>query len=467
METFDLIIIGGGAGAFAAAIKANQLGAKTLMVNHGLPLGGTCVNVGCIPSKNLLRAGEILYYSQHHNFSGIKLRVDEFDFGKTVQEELEVVAEMRKEKYENVLKSLSNVTFIEGRSKFISPTEIEANGQKYRGKKFIIAAGSRANVPIIPGIRQTGYLTHTQALANKTQPKSVLIIGAGPLGLEFAQMFHHFGTKVTLLVRGSTILPRTEPEIAQALQKYLSDEGIKIYTDAETISAHREGPEKAVKAKIKGADQEFRVEEILVAAGKTANTKDLNLQVAGVEIDDRQAVKVNDYQQTSADHIFAVGDVTNQKLRLETTAGREGTLAAKNALTGSREGINYWQVPYAVFTHPAAAGIGMTDAEVIETGGTCRCQTVDFSQIPKAAAVKDTRGVIKMVINPENRKILGIHLAAPQAADIINQGIYILKAGMTIDDVIDSMPVFPTLSEAIKIAALSFTADISKLSCCV
>ncbi len=481
MEEYDLIIIGGGAGGFAAAIKANELRAKTLMVNHGLPLGGTCVNVGCIPSKNLLRAGEVLYYSQHHNFGGIKLRADEFDFGKTIQEELDVVAAMRKEKYETVLKNLQNVTFIEGKAKFASPIEIEiddpsfakasAGKQKYRGEKFIIATGSTANVPSIEGIKKVGYLTHIEALSNQKQPKSLIIIGAGPLGLEFAQMFHHFGTKVTVLQRGNTILPRVEPEIASTLEKYLSDEGIGLYTEAETLSVRKQGLEKVVRVKIKGVEQEFPAEEILLAAGKTANTKDLNLQVAGVEIDPStgsgQAIKVNEYQKTSQDHIFAVGDITNQKLRLETIAGREGTLAAKNALTGSKDGINYWQVPYAVFTYPAVAGIGMTDAEVIESGGRCNCKTIDFSKVPKAGAIKDTRGVTKMVINAENRKILGIHLVAPEAADIINQGIYILKGGMTIDDVIDGLPVFPTLSEAIKIAALSFTTDINKLSCCI
>lgn len=464
---FDLIIIGGGAGAFATAIKANELKAKTLMVNHGLPLGGTCVNVGCIPSKNLLRAGEVLYYSQNHNFGGIKLRADEFDFGKTIQEELDLVAAMRKEKYENVLKNLENVTLIEGIAKFVSPNEIESNGKTYQAKKFIIASGSTANVPPIEGIRETGYLTHIEALANKTQPKSLVIVGAGPLGLEFAQMFHHFGTKVTILQRSNTILPKVEPEIVSALEKYLIEEGIDIYKETETISARKEDGEKAVKAKVKGTEQEFKADEILLAVGKTANTKDLNLQAAGVEVDERQAVKVNEYQKTSQDHIFAVGDVTNQKLRLETTAGKEGTLAARNALTGGKDGVNYWQVPYAVFTYPAVAGIGMTDAEVIESGGRCTCGTVDFSKVPKAGAIKDTRGVIKMVVNNENRKILGIHMVAPEAADIINQGIYILKGDMTIDDIIDSLPVFPTLSEAIKIAALSLTTDINKLSCCV
>lgn len=467
MDEYDLIIIGGGAGAFSAAIRANELKAKTLMVNHGLPLGGTCVNVGCIPSKSLLRAGEVLYYGQHHNFGGIKLRLEEFDFGKTIQEELDLVAALRKEKYENVLAGLTNVTFVEGKAKITSPNEIEVEGKRYSGKKFVIATGSKAFIPPIDGIKEVGYLTHIEALANKKQPKSIIIIGAGPLGLEFAQMFHHFGTKVTVLQRGKSILPKVEPEIVSALHKYLTEEGMTIYTEAEVLSARKEDNEKVVKAKAKGVEQEFRAEEIFLAAGKTPNTKELNLEAAGVEVDEKEAIKVNEYQKTSVDHVFAVGDVTNQKLRLETTAGKEGTFAAKNALTGSKDGVNYWQVPYAVFTYPAVAGVGMTDADVVEFGGKCTCGTLDFAKIPKAHAIRDTRGVIKMVVNNENRKILGIHMVSPEAADVINQGIYILKAELTIDDLIDSLPVFPTLSEAIKIAALSLTTDINKLSCCV
>lgn len=467
MNNFDLIIIGGGAGAFAAAIKADELKARTLMVNRGLPLGGTCVNVGCVPSKNLLRVGEVLYYGQHHNFGGIKLRVDEFDFGKTVQEELDLVVTLRREKYENVLKNLKNVQFIEGEARFVSADEIEVEGKTYQGKRFVIATGSTANVPPIEDIKEVGYLTHIEALANKNQPQSLVILGAGPLGLEFAQMFHHFGTKVTVLQKRSSILPRVEPEITTALEKYLTDEGIKIHTGVEVLSVRKEDNNKIVKTKVKGVEQEFRAEEILLATSKTANTKDLNLQGAGVEVDERQAIKVNEYQKTTADHIFAAGDVTNQRLRLETTAGKEGTLAAKNALTGSKDGINYWEVPYAVFTYPSVAGIGMTDADVVQYGKVCTCKVIDFSNVPKAHAIRDTRGVIKMVVNNHDRKILGVHMVAPEAADIINQGIYILKAGMTVDDVVDSLPVFPTLSEAIKIAALSFTTDITKLSCCV
>ncbi|MDZ7586568.1 MAG: FAD-dependent oxidoreductase, partial [Patescibacteria group bacterium] len=186
---FDLIIIGGGAGAFAAAIKANELGAKTLMVNSGLPLGGTCVNVGCVPSKTLLWAGEVMHQAKHHNIPGIDIEVKNFDFQKVVQHELDLVAKLQDEKYRNVLNQLEHVTHVEGKATFVSPNEIEVEGRKYQAKKFIIAAGSTAAVPPIAGIKEVGYITHIEALKLKRQPKELTVVGAGPVGLEFAQMY--------------------------------------------------------------------------------------------------------------------------------------------------------------------------------------------------------------------------------------------------------------------------------------
>ncbi len=209
MGEYDLVIIGGGAGAFASAIKANELGAKTLMVNQGLPLGGTCVNVGCVPSKTLLWAGEVMHLAKHHGIPGIDIEVKNFDFAQVVQHELDLVAKLRAEKYEKVLNGLENVTHIEGKATFVSPNEIEVDGpafakasagkQKFKAKKFIIAAGSTATVPQIENIRDVGYITHIEALKLKQQPKELIVVGAGPVGLEFAQMYARFGTKVTIL----------------------------------------------------------------------------------------------------------------------------------------------------------------------------------------------------------------------------------------------------------------------------
>jgi mercuric reductase len=468
MQDFDLIIIGGGAGAFAAAIKANELGAKTLMVNQGLPLGGTCVNVGCVPSKTLLWAGEVMHQAKNHGIPGIDIEIKNFDFAKVVQYELDLVEKLRDEKYEKVLSQLEHVTHIEGGAMFVSPTEIEieVDRQKYAAKKFIVAAGSTAAVPLIENIREVGYITHIEALKLKQQPKELIVVGAGPVGLEFAQMYSRFGTKVTILHRGSSIF-RGEEELITRLTEILTDEGITIKTNVQVKSARKGGDKKTISYSIDGKTEEVSGDEILLAVGKTPNTQDLALNKAMVEIDEKQSIKVNPQFQTSQSHIYAVGDVTNTPLRLEPTAGREGTLAAENALKDTQNSIDYNTVPWTIFTDPQLAGVGFTEEEQMKKFGTCMCKTVSFKDVPKALILNRTEGLIKMAIHPETKQIMGIHILAPNAGELIAEAMMLIKNKNTIDDVINSLPMFPTLSESIKIAALSFTSDIKKLSCCV
>ncbi len=469
MEKYDLIIIGGGAGAFSAAIKANELKAKTAMVNAGLPLGGTCVNVGCVPSKTLLWAGEVMQLAKSHNIPGIDLEVKNFDFATIVQHELDLVAKLRAEKYEKVLSGLDNVTHIEGKAAFVSPNEIEVGGQKFRAKKFIIAAGSTATVPLIEDIREVGYLTHIEALQIKNQPKELIVIGAGPLGLEFAQMYARFGTKVTILQRNVSIFPPAERELTDRLAEILTKEGITIKTNVQIKKAYKEGDKKVLvyKEADLSAETLVKADEILLATGKTPNTQGLGLNNVGVELNEKQAIKVNPQFQTTQPHIFAVGDVINLPIRQEPTAGREGTLAAENALNNDKNSIDYTTVPWTIFTDPQLAGVGFTEDEQMKKLGVCACRTVSFTDIPKALIINRTEGLIKMAIHPESSQIMGVHILAPNAGELIAQAMWLVKNKNTTDDVINSLPMFPTLSEAIKIAALSFTKDISKLSCCI
>ncbi|GMQ94915.1 MAG: mercury(II) reductase [Patescibacteria group bacterium] len=473
VKTFDLIIIGGGAGAFAAAIRANEISSasggkiKTAMINAGLPLGGTCVNVGCLPSKILLHAGEVLHAAKHHNIPGIEIEVKNFDFNRVIKDELIMVDMSRRDHYDKVLEHLEHVTFIEGRAMFVSKHEIEVNGKKLAAKKFIIATGSTANVPPIEGIRETGYVTHIEALKLTRQPKELIVVGAGPVGLEFAQMYARFGTKVTVLEFGQTIFRPGEPELMAKLRKIMEDEGITIFTNAKVIKASRKDDKKIVTYEHDGKTGEISADEILLAVGKTPNTKDLALEKSGIKIDKRKAIIVNKFFRTNKAHIFAVGDVSNAPLRLETTAGHEGTLASKNALGGTKDSIDYDTVPYAIFTDPQFASVGWTEARQVKETGTCACRTVPFTVIPKAQVIRRTEGLIKMSIDPKTKRILGIHILAPNASDLIAQAATLIKNKNTIDDVIHSTPVFPTLSEAIKYAALAFVKDISKLSCCI
>ena len=457
MRNFDLIIIGGGEGGFASAIKANELGAKTLMINSGLPLGGTCVNVGCVPTKFLVAVGEFL----HH------CKAKSFDFEKIIEGELKLVNNLRRDRYDKVLKSLEKVEFIEGKAKFISPKEILVNQKKFSAEKFIIATGSTANVPPIKGIKEAGYLTHIEALKITKQPKSMAVIGAGPVGLEFSQMYSRFKTKVTLLEAGPNIFPPAEPELTERLAEIFKKEGIKIETGAKVEKVEKSKSGKIISYLRNNKKEKIKVEEILLAAGKTANTEYLDLEKAGVKINERKAILVNSYFQTSAPHIFAVGDVIALPLRLEMTAAREGTLATENALLGTKKTIDYNSVPYTIFIDPQLASVGLTDEQAIKKGIKCSCRTISFKALAKAQIIKRREGIIKMVINAQTKEILGVHILAPQAGDLIAQAMVLVQKKMTIDEVINSLPIFPTMSEAIKLVALSFKKDISKLSCCI
>jgi len=467
MKNFDLIILGGGAAAFAAAIKANELKTKTAIINYGLPAGGTCVNVGCVPSKLLLHAGEVLHMVKHHGVPGIELEVKNFDFNKVIEDELKIVKGFRNEKYEKILDNLEYVTYIEGKASFLGKKEVIVNDEKLTADKFIIATGSTANVPLIDGIREVGYVTHIEALKLDKQPKELAIVGAGPVGLEFAQMYARFGTQVTILQSRERIFPHGEVELIAKLAELLEKEGIVIKTNVEVKSARNENGKKVLSYTANGKMEEVAVDEILLAAGKTANTEALNLDIPGVEVNDRKAVVVNSNFETNISYIYSVGDATNLPFRLETTAGHEGTLVAENALDEKKNSIDYTTVPYAIFTDPGYASVGLTEDAQMERDGVCACRIVPFEAIPKAGIVRRTEGLIKMGIEPKTNIIVGVHILAPNAADLISEAMVLIKNKNTIDDILNSEPVFPTMSEAIKYVALSFTKDLSRLSCCI
>lgn len=464
---YDLIIIGGGAGAFAAAIKADELDAKTALINDGLPLGGTCVNVGCVPSKTLLHAAEVIYTARNHGIPGINLDVKQFDFGQVVQDELDLVKRTHQEKYEDVLTGLSHVTHIKGHVSFVSSHTVQVNGQTLQAEKFIIATGSTAIVPDVEGLAEAGYITHIEAMRLKAVPKRLAVIGAGPVGLELAQLYARFDSQVTILQQADSIMPSAEPVLTARLQHILQSEGISIQTSAQVTNVVAGDDAKSLFYSSPAGEKTVEVDEILVAAGKTPNTTDLNLAAAGVEVNDKQAVITQPNLQTSQAHIYAVGDVTNLPLRLETTAGREGTYAAENALSGSSKFIDYEAVPYTVFTDPQLASVGYTEEQQMTELKACACRTLSFDKVPKALITKRTEGVIKVAIHPQTRVITGVHILAPNAGDLIAQAMVLIKNKNTIDDLEDMLPVFPTQSEAIKLVAMSYTRDVSRLSCCV
>ena len=477
MDPHNLVTIGGGAAAFAAATKANDLGKTALMINTGLPIGGTCVNVGCMPSKNLLTVGDEFYYGQHSRFKALlNGHKPSFDFAAAIAEKDEIVASARQSNYINVIESMDDITYLEGRARFISPNQVEVNGDIYEAGKFIIATGSSTKPLPVPGLDETGWLNNVTAMELTDPPESMIVIGGGPLGLEFAQMFSHFGTRVTVLEAMDQILPRHEPEVAAELQKALEEEGIRFRIGVTVESVRKENRQKVVTVRTgKGAQrrhsfkadtEELGAQELLLAAGVQANTTDLGLERAGVETEANGFIKVNQFYQSDNPDIFAAGDCVG-RMALETVAAKEGSLAAENGLTGSQKAIEYDQVPSAVFTNPQVASVGLTEEEEMRRFNACACRTIYMDAVPKADVVKENRGVFKMVIHPSNSKVLGVHIVSPYAADLIHEATLAVKFGLTVDDIIDTVHVFPTLSEGIKRVAQAFTRDISVMSCCI
>ncbi len=466
MNRYDFVILGGGAAGFAAATVADELGAQTAMVNTGLPLGGTCVNVGCVPTKHLLAVAESLDATRRPRFEAIAAFSPSFDFSRAIAEKDGLIDRMRETNYRTVLAGMLNVDFFPGEGRFVSPHEIEVDRKRIEGERFLIATGASPLIPPFPGLDDVGYLTNREALALERLPESLIVIGAGPLGLEFSQMFARFGSKVTVLTHGERILSREEPEIATALANYLTEEGITIHTRVEVRSLRKDGEMKTMEAVIDGEETTLTAAEILIGVGVRANTGSLDLVRAGVEIKGNGDVAVDDHLQTSTAHVFAAGDATGPP-HLETVAAKEGHIAALNALTDANEAIDHSAIPHAVFTSPQVASVGMTEEAYAREHQLCSCRTVEMRYVPKARAINDTRGLIKITIDPKTLAIIGVHILAPLAAEMIHEAVLAVKNKMTIDELIDTVHVFPTLSEGIKLAAQSFRRDITAMSCCV
>ena len=465
MKKYELIILGAGAAGFSAAIKANELETDTLMVNNeAIGLGGTCVNVGCLPTKHLLHVADLIYKFKNLNQTGLKGGI-EHSFREIMENKDRIVNTLRREKYEDVLKNLGHVDLVIGDAVFKSKDKIEVNGEVYQGKKFLISTGSSTFVPPIEGLKEAGFLTNVTALSIRDLPESILVLGGGPLGVEFSQIFSRFGSKVTVVEVADRIVSREEHELANMLKKYLIDEGVKVYTETKATKVEVKGGKKIVHAYRNGEMLKFEVDEILVATGRRPNTDKLNLDKVNVKTGRRGEILVDEYMQ-AAGNIWAAGDVTGEPM-LETVAAREGMIAANNALTLEKVKMDYNVIPHAVFTDPQLAGVGLTEHQAKEQGIKYITSTIEMKFIPKAVAINDIRGATKIIAEKETRRIIGVHMLSSGASDIIHEAVMIIKNNLTIEDVVDTLHIFPTLSEAIKITAQSFKRDITKISCCV
>ena len=455
---YDLAIVGSGGGAFAAAIAARRRELRVVMIERDI-VGGTCVNIGCIPSKALLAAAEARWRAGQRRFPGITTQAGAVDFAVLVAGKREIVETMRQEKYVD-LAAEYGFEIIGDSASFVEGPALEVDGRRIEAAHYLVATGAHPYVPDIPGLSGSGYVTSTTAMELEHLPASMLVLGGGPVALEQAQLFAHLGTRVTMLVR-SRLARREEPEIADAVRAAFARDGITVVEHTVPIEVRRDGNEVVVTS----TEREFRAEQLLVASGRRPRTAGLGLEAAGVAVGAGGEVHVDADMSTTNSRVWAAGDVTGHP-QFVYVAAKQGALAVDNAFEHAGRRIDYAALPRITFTNPTIASAGMTEAEAHAQGLECECRVLGLDKLPRAIVSRRTDGVVKLVAERDTGRVLGVHLLADGAGDAILAGVYAIEGHRTVTDLADSWDPYLTMGEAIHLAALSFARDPSKLSCC-
>jgi mercuric reductase len=460
---YDLAVIGAGSAGFSAAIAAADQGAQLALVGAGT-IGGTCVNIGCVPSKTLIRAAETLHNARAAaRFAGIHAEAEVVDWRATVRQKDALVAELCQSKYVDLLPAYNNIAYREGRARLVDGG-IVANGARIAAGKIVITTGARPAIPAVPGIETVPCLTSTTALDLADLPRSLLVIGGGYIGAELAQMFSRAGVKVTLICR-SRLLPEAEPEIGSALTGYFEDEGIEVVSGVSYRSIRKTESGVALAIARDGRDMTVEADQVLIAAGRTPNVEGLALAEFGVALSPKGAIVVDDRMRTTRAGVYAAGDVTGCD-QFVYMAAYGAKLAAKNALNGDSLRYDNSAMPAIVFTDPQVATVGLTEARARAAGHAVRVSTIGLHQVPRALAARDTRGRIKLIMDAGSRKLIGAHILASEGADSIQTAALAIRQGLTIDDLTETIFPYLTTVEGLKLAALAFDQDVALLSCC-
>jgi mercuric reductase len=447
---YDLIVLGSGSAAFAAAIRARDLGRRVLLIEHET-VGGTCVNVGCVPSKSLLAD------SERARFTGAPLLAD------AVARNAALVGQLRRDKYIGLLDAYG-IELRHGRAELAGPHGVALDGETLTARAILVATGARPAVPPIPGLEESGYLTSTSALEVTEAPKRLAVIGANAVGLELGQAFGNFGSHVTFLDI-ARVTPFEEPEVSEAIRGVLEDDGHTVMEGARTQDVRLDGGEKVLAGTQVGEPFELRVDEILVATSRTPNTGDLGLEAVGVKTDRRGAIVVDERQRTSVPSIWAAGDVTSQP-QFVYVAAAGGAAAAENALGSIDERLDFSALPRIIFTTPTIAGAGLTEAQARERGGDVESRVLALEAVPRALVNGDTRGLVKLVAEAGSGRLLGASIVADGAGEVIQSAVLAIDRGMTVGELASTWAPYLTMAEALKLAAQTFTRDVAKLSCC-
>lgn len=452
---FDLVCIGSGSAGGAAAFVAKKAGIRVAIVEEFKDkLGGNCPNYACVPTKALLHAAQVYKLVKNAGEFGILADNPRFDFAKIAAYRDEIVSQLTGRRIEKNLRD-AGIELLWGRARFISDHEIEIAGRRFSAEHFVIGTGSKEFIPPIAGLLDTGFITSDQASRATILPESLIIIGAGPVGTEFAQAFSSFGVRISLLQKDRQILQREEPEIAEIVQKQLLGQGVKITLNADAVFVRKEGSEKVVTIKIGEDEEEVRAQEIMIAAGRRAALADLGLEKAGVEVTEQGKLKLNEFLQTNIAHIWAAGDAAGN-IQFTHTAAYEGDVVGRNICHRHEEAVDYNVVPRATFCEPEVASVGLLEVQARKQGLEIEISEFPIGNLGRALIEHDRRGLVKLIVDAKTKQILGGHIAGREAGQLIHEVALAMKAKIPVTEIGRMIHAYPTFSEAVAAAAERF-----------
>ncbi len=458
-----IAVIGSGGAAMAAALKSAERGARVTLIERGT-IGGTCVNIGCVPSKIMIRAAHVAHLRRRSPFDeGIAAVEPTIDRPRLLAQQQARVDELRHAKYEGILEDNPAITVLRGEARFIDANTVQVTTpdgteREVRFDRALIGTGARPTIPPVPGLSDTPYWTSTTALASDTIPDRLIVIGASVVAVELAQAFARLGSEVTILAR-SRLLSRQDPAVDEAIQTAFKTEGVKVLNDTQASQISYTNEEFVLDTNA----GELRADQLLVAVGRTPNTDRLNLESIGVETD-RGSVIVNEQLETRVPGIYASGDCTNQP-QFVYVAAAGGSRAAIN-MTGGDARLDLSAMPEVVFTEPQIATVGLSEADAEASGYVTDSRTLTLDNVPRALVNFDTGGFIKMVAERESGLLLGVQSVAGEAGELIQTAVMALRARMTVNEIADELFPYLTMVEGLKLCAQTFTKDVKQLSCC-
>ncbi len=446
MEEFDVIVIGAGSGLDVASAYASH-GKNVAVVEPG-PLGGTCLNRGCIPSKMLIHRADIVQEIEDSEKFHIDAEVKDIDFEEIVRE---VNAEVHSDSQniERGIKDSENHTLYRTEAEFVDNNTLKVDDEEITAEKIIVAAGTRPFVPPIDGIKDVDHMTSKEALELRERPEDMVIIGGGYISNELAHFLDAMGVEVTILERGDILLGHEDHEVSEKYTE-IAEERFDVHTGFSASEVSQDGERISVVAENEDGDtKEFEADELLVAAGRVPNTDNLEVENTDIETSDRGFIEVNEYMQTSVDHIYALGDIIG-KHPFKHAANLEANVALVNSFAGNRKEVDYTAMPHAVFSSPQIGGVGKTEQELEEEGTDYRKAKYEYSKTGMGMALKEEDGFVK-VLAAEDGEILGCHIIGPHASQQVHEVLVAMKAGSgKVSDIQDTIHIHPALNEVVQ-----------------